>query len=84
MDDYAIFAVRDEGLGICCEDQKKLFKKFTRLSSQPTGGESSNGLGLSIVKKLTELMNGKVWCESIPGEGATFKVALPISSCLDC
>lgn len=70
-------AIRDEGPGISDEDMKRLFGKFTRLSAQPTGGEHSTGLGLSIVKKIVEAMNGRVWCESVLGEGATFIVALP-------
>ena len=73
--------VQDEGQGISSEDMKKLFGKFARLSARPTGGEHSTGLGLSIVKKMVEAMNGKVWCESEVGDGlpsgATFIVELP-------
>lgn len=72
--------VADEGPGISAEDQQKLFGKFARLSAQPTGGEHSTGLGLSIVKKLVEAMEGRVWCESNLDEGvpgATFVVELP-------
>jgi two-component system, sensor histidine kinase and response regulator len=69
--------VQDEGPGLSAEDQKKLFGKFARLSAKPTGGEHSTGLGLSIVKKMVEAMNGKVWCESELGRGATFIVELP-------
>lgn len=69
--------VQDEGPGLSAEDQKKLFGKFARLSAKPTGGEHSTGLGLSIVKKMVEAMNGKVWCESDPGRGATFIVEFP-------
>jgi len=47
------------------------------LSAKPTGGEHATGLGLSIVKKFVEAMNGQVWCESEPGEGAKFVVQLP-------
>ena len=72
--------VRDEGPGLSAEDQKKLFGKFARLSAKPTGGEHSTGLGLSIVKKMVEAMNGRVWCESEPGRGATFIVELPVSA----
>ncbi len=72
--------VQDEGPGISEEDSKKLFGKFTRLSARPTGGEHSTGLGLSIVKKMVEAMNGRVWCESEVGKGATFIVELPHSS----
>ncbi len=70
--------VKDEGPGISQDDMKKLFGKFARLSARPTGGEHSTGLGLSIVKKLVEAMNGCVWCESELGKGATFCVELPI------
>jgi signal transduction histidine kinase/ligand-binding sensor domain-containing protein len=69
--------VQDEGQGISEDDMKKLFGKFARLSARPTGGEHSTGLGLSIVKKMVEAMNGKVWCESELGKGATFIVELP-------
>ncbi|MFY7998752.1 MAG: sensor histidine kinase, partial [Candidatus Kapaibacteriota bacterium] len=69
--------IHDEGPGISEEDMKKLFGKFARLTAQPTGGEHSTGLGLSIVKKIVEAMNGKVWCESELGKGATFIVELP-------
>ena len=69
--------VQDEGPGLSLEDQKKLFGKFARLSAKPTGGEHSTGLGLSIVKKMVEAMNGRVWCESEPGKGARFVVEFP-------
>jgi signal transduction histidine kinase len=59
--------IRDEGQGINSEEQKKLFSKFSKLSSRPTGGESSTGLGLFIVKKLTDAMNGKIICNSAQG-----------------
>lgn len=70
-------SVRDEGEGIAPEEMHKLFAKFERLQAQPTGGEHSTGLGLSIVKQLAELMNGRVWCESVYGEGATFSAEFP-------
>jgi PAS domain S-box-containing protein len=69
--------IQDEGPGISEADMHKLFAKFTRLTAQPTGGENSTGLGLSIVKKLVELQQGQVWCESELGKGATFIVEFP-------
>jgi signal transduction histidine kinase len=69
--------VMDEGPGFTEEDKMRLFSKFARLSAQPTGGEHSTGLGLAIAKKLTELMNGRIWCESEFGEGAVFSIELP-------
>jgi PAS domain S-box-containing protein len=74
----ARFQVKDEGAGLTEEDQKRLFVKFARLSTRPTAGEHSTGLGLSIVKTLVELQHGRVWCESIHGMGATFIVELPL------
>jgi two-component system, sensor histidine kinase and response regulator len=68
--------IKDQGPGLTPDDQKKLFGKFARLSARPTGGEPSTGLGLSIVKKMVEAAGGKVWCESHPGQGATFIVEL--------
>jgi signal transduction histidine kinase len=69
--------VQDEGPGISAEDMTKLFGKFARLTAQPTGGEHSTGLGLSIVRRMVEAMQGRVWCESELGRGATFIVELP-------
>ncbi|MFZ6011492.1 MAG: ATP-binding protein [Bacteroidota bacterium] len=66
--------VKDHGPGLTEEDRQHIFKKFQRLSAQPTAGESSLGLGLSIVKRYTEMMHGNVWCESMPNQGATFIV----------
>ena len=75
--DFVLVSVRDEGPGINAEDQKKMFGKFCRLTARPTGGESSNGLGLSIVKRLVDAMGGTIQFQSSPGMGATFMVRLP-------
>jgi signal transduction histidine kinase len=73
-----LIAVRDEGQGLTAEDKDNLFGKFYKLSAVPTGGEPSSGLGLSIVKRLVELHDGKVWAESEGrGKGTTFFVELP-------
>ncbi len=70
--------VRDEGPGLVASDQDRLFGKYQRLSARPTGGESSTGLGLSIVKHLVTLHGGTVRAESDgPGHGASFIVTLP-------
>ena len=75
--DGAVWEVQDQGPGLNEADQARLFRKFTKLSARPTGGETSTGLGLAIVKLLAEAMNGAVDCKSTAGEGATFSVRLP-------
>jgi signal transduction histidine kinase len=70
----AISEVKDQGPGLSEDDKKKLFGKYQKLSAKPTGNEISTGLGLSIVKKFVEAMNGAIWCESELGKGASFFV----------
>ncbi len=72
--------VKDHGPGFTAEDKMKIFGKFQKLSARPTQGESSTGLGLSIVKNLTELMGGKVRLNSSPGKGAEFIITLPVQN----
>jgi signal transduction histidine kinase len=70
--------VRDHGPGLSPEDAGRLFGRFQRLSAKPTGGESSTGLGLSIVKRIAELHGGRVSARSDgPGRGSTFTLHLP-------
>ncbi|WMN11815.1 ATP-binding protein [Marivirga salinae] len=75
--DRVLFSIKDQGPGLTEEDKSLIFKKFQKLSAQPTAGENSTGLGLSIVKKYVDLLNGEVWVESEKGKGSTFFVALP-------
>jgi signal transduction histidine kinase len=69
---------RDEGPGMDKDDMSKLYLRFQQLSAKPTGGEDSSGLGLSIVKKYVEGMNGVLHCLSEKGKGTTFIVEMPI------
>jgi signal transduction histidine kinase len=80
-DDAAtVIVVRDEGAGLSQEDLGRLFGRFQRLSAKPTAGESSTGLGLSIVKRIVELHGGTVSAESDgPGRGSTFMIRLPMT-----
>lgn len=73
-----LIEVQDEGLGLTQEDKGKLYQRFTRLSAQPTGGENSTGLGLSIVKVLVEAHDGTIRAESEgKDKGCKFIVELP-------
>jgi signal transduction histidine kinase len=71
--------VQDEGPGITQEDQKKMFLKFQRLTARPTAGESSTGLGLSIVKALATRIHAELSFVSTMGKGTTFKIGIPSS-----
>jgi two-component system sensor histidine kinase/response regulator len=74
---YVECQVQDQGNGFTPDDKKSMFRCYEKLSSRPTGGESSTGLGLSIVRKLVEAMRGEVDCESTAGSGARFTIRLP-------
>ena len=69
--------IRDEGPGFSDADKVRMFRRYGRLSARPTGGETSTGLGLSIVRKLVMAMNGELTCQSSPGQGAAFTIKLP-------
>ena len=75
--DNICIEVKDQGPGISEDDKKKLFTKFAKLSAKPTNNEISTGLGLSIVKKYAQMLNGDVWCDSVLGKGASFIFMLP-------
>jgi signal transduction histidine kinase len=70
------FSVRDQGPGIPDNERDKLFKDFSRLSVQPTGGEKSTGLGLAICRKIVEAHHGTIVAENLPGRGCEFRVTL--------
>lgn len=67
---------KDEGPGINKEELPHLFSKYSKLSSLPTNGEASTGLGLSIVKRLVDELNGVIFCNSEIGKGSVFTITL--------
>jgi signal transduction histidine kinase len=72
--------VKDQGAGLSPEDISRLFGRFQRLSAKPTAGETSTGLGLSIVKRIVDLHGGRITVESAGhAEGATFNMQLPVT-----
>jgi signal transduction histidine kinase len=80
-DAHTIIRVTDEGAGLSPEDLGRLFGRFQRLSAKPTAGESSTGLGLSIVKRIIDMHGGKVIADSAgPGQGSTFAIVLPAAA----
>jgi len=72
-----IVGVKDTGPGFTLEDKQRMFKRFQRLSAQPTAGEHSTGLGLSIVKRYVELIDSKIELDEDYVDGAYFKLIIP-------
>ncbi|MEO7991480.1 MAG: tetratricopeptide repeat-containing sensor histidine kinase [Chryseolinea sp.] len=77
---HATFVVTDEGPGFTETDREKIYGKFQKLSARPTGGESSNGLGLATVNMLVKKLQGSIQLHSSPGKGAAFTVNIPLQA----
>jgi PAS domain S-box-containing protein len=71
------FYVKDTGIGISEEYQDKIFDRFRQVEEANTRSYGGNGLGLTISKRLVELMGGKIWVESETGKGSAFYFTLP-------
>ncbi len=67
-----VFEVRDTGIGIEKAHQERLFESFTQVDASTTRKHGGSGLGLAISKRLSEMMGGRMWLESEPGEGSSF------------
>jgi two-component system phosphate regulon sensor histidine kinase PhoR len=72
------FIVQDTGIGMTQEDISKLFHDFVRIKNSKTIDITGSGLGLSIMKKMVDLYGGKIDVVSVPDEGSTFTVTLPV------
>jgi len=76
IDGEVRFAVRDTGVGIPADEVSRIFERFYRVDKSRTG--SGTGLGLSIAKHIVEAHEGKIWAESIEGQGSTFFFSIPL------
>lgn len=76
---YVHLSVADHGPGLSPDDAARLFRPFETLTARPTENESSTGLGLHIVQRTVNMLNGRIWCESELGKGATFHIELPLA-----
>lgn len=76
-DGTTLLSVEDTGIGIPPGDLPFIFDKFYRVESDETADIQGTGLGLSICKSIVEKHGGRIWADSVPGQGSTFYVALP-------
>jgi len=72
------FSVKDTGIGIEPETQEELFNLFTKKDTEKIGNQAGFGLGLSICKRLVQLMKGSIWVKSIPGKGSAFHFVIAL------
>ncbi|MGX7107190.1 cell wall metabolism sensor histidine kinase WalK [Hutsoniella sourekii] len=75
-----VFSVEDEGLGISQSDLEHLFERFYRVDKARSREQGGSGLGLAITKEVIELHGGRIWVDSVEGEGSTFSFEIPYSS----
>jgi signal transduction histidine kinase len=74
---YVRVAIKDDGIGMEAADREKIFDEFYRAKNDYTANVPGTGLGLSLVKRLTELHQGRISVDSAPGAGSQFVVQLP-------
>ena len=75
-DNHVMLSIKDEGPGFKLDELPRVFQRYQKFSAKPTGGESSTGLGLSIVESLSDKLNFRLQCISKEGEGAEFIVEI--------
>lgn len=75
--DNIVFHVRDTGVGIAEENLEAIWQEFSQIPNPRQGRVKGTGLGLPLSRRLAELLQGRVWVESRPGEGSTFSLSIP-------
>jgi signal transduction histidine kinase len=79
----ALFAVADNGPGIPKGAQEAIFEEFQHGTDVRSRAKEGAGLGLAIARRMIEVLGGRIWVESEPGQGATFYVAIPLETVSD-
>ncbi len=75
--DWLVFKIADTGVGVPEEKLGEIFKEFSQADESTTRHFGGTGLGLALAQRFTEMMGGRIWAESVPGEGSTFIMELP-------
>ncbi|MFO0594532.1 MAG: HAMP domain-containing sensor histidine kinase [Myxococcaceae bacterium] len=78
-DEFVVFEVEDHGVGIPRREQKRIFERFYRVDSLLTRDTEGSGLGLSIAQRIVQAHDGWISVDSVPGQGSTFRVHLPLA-----
>lgn len=83
-DQAVLFCVRDTGIGIPADQQKRIFESFTQVDGSSTREYGGTGLGLTITKQLIEMLGGTITLESEPGRGTQFNLTIPAKATIPC
>jgi len=78
QDNQLMLQVQDSGIGISQANQQRIFDRFYRVDKSRSRAQGGSGLGLAIVKKIVEDHGGSITVDSMPGEGSTFRIVLPL------
>jgi signal transduction histidine kinase len=76
--DVLVYRVSDTGIGIPKDELENVFGEFRQVDAAVTREFGGTGLGLSITKRFIEMHGGRIWAESEPGQGSTFRFAVPL------
>jgi signal transduction histidine kinase len=75
---HSMVSVRDTGPGISAADQAKLFQEFQQADNSITRKKGGTGLGLAISKRIIEMHGGRIWTDSVVGQGSKFSFTVPV------
>jgi signal transduction histidine kinase len=81
--DQVVTSIADQGEGIAAENLQRIFDRFYQVDSASTRKSGGSGLGLSIAKGIIAAQGGRMWAESVPGQGSVFRFTLPIYQVAD-